>query len=198
MNYVHRTNEQIRNKIKTSYFTFPKILITWTHCTIPPPLPSALHSTTPLGLTYYKPQPYIPLPSWASLITTFSLTCILLPIWASGVTKFSLTVTPLSFRYYHRQPYFILPLWASGITTFSLTNHYPLRLQVLPPSALQPVHTTVYPNVYIRLVQYLFNCGTVYYYLFAEWALNILFVAELYRLKWNSLLSVASCLYRHW
>ena len=47
--------------------------------------------------------------------------------------------------------------------------------------------------IYIYIYVYFF-----FFFFFAEWALNILFVAKPYRLKWNFLLSVASCFYSHW
>ena len=95
-------------------------------------LAASLFPKGPLTWTHYA----LPTP-WASDITTFSLTYYY-PL---------LTTSPMGFRYYHLQPYILLPPWASGITTFSLTNYYPLGLQVLPPSATQPVQTTVYPNL---------------------------------------------------
>ena len=72
----------------------------------------------------------------------------------------------------------LLTPWVSGITTVNLTYYYPYGLQVLPPSALQtttplgfryyhlqpynPSKLLFVPIFYIRAVQYLLNCGTVY------------------------------------
>lgn len=44
--------------------------------------------------------------------------------------------TPMDFRYYHLQSYVLRPPWAAGITAISLTNYYPLKLPVLPTSAI--------------------------------------------------------------
>ena len=99
------------------------------------------------------------------------------------ISTFSLiycTTSPIGFRYYHHQPYIPLPPWASGITTISLTNYYPHGLQVLPPSALpttsplgfgyyhlqpyNPSKSLFIPIFYIRVVEYLFNCGTMKFF----------------------------------
>ena len=99
----------------------------------------------------------------APAITAFSLT----HHYAHGLQVLPpsalLTTTPMGFRYYRLQRYLLLPSWASGITTFSLTYYYPpmgFRYYHLQP--YNPTELLFIPTLYIRVVYYLFNCGTTY------------------------------------
>ena len=83
---------------------------------------AALHGTAP----------------WALVIASFCRT------YYMGIRYFQhRTTTPMGLRYYHLQPYTLLSPWALGISSFRLTYYYPLMLQVLPPSAMQPILTDI-------------------------------------------------------
>ena len=82
--------------------------------------------------------------SWALVIASFCLT------YYMGIRYYHLQhriTTPMGLRYYHLQAYTLLSPWALGISTFRLTYYYPLMLQTLPPSAMQPILTDVSRNI---------------------------------------------------